>query len=272
LEKEEVPFFIHLLTLFQEVLYNKAFKYCCQDNNVEQIMTFLSCALIVLCGNKLQYYHVFVDTRLKCLALNQSASEDLLATQENLEIIRVSFVREIMRMLTEEDLQSIFGMLRVMEDKSIKFCSIHDLSSMWLKLRMIVRLVHLMQNFLFNVQSSKNSQEVNGAVNGLLTMLRSLHDVLDQILVIIMSFSIPCSTIESVKRMMKHSSHQKPVVAVASCSVAANPFDLLLSELDCGPRTFDYLWSCLSNNGSLQCIQIGFAKRDFKRFFKIHYK
>ena len=261
LAKDEFSFFNHLLVLFQELLYNKAFMYCCKDNNVKQIMTFLSCALIVLCGNHLQYYHVFVDIRLRCLALNQNALENLVVTPETLENIRLSFVRQIGNMLTEADLQSIFGMFRVMEEKTIRFCSLNDLSRMYLNLKTIVGLSHLLEKFLFNIQSSKNSQEVNA----LLTMLHSLHDVLDQIMIIIMSFSIPCSKIESVK----HSSHEKPVVAVASCSVAEeDSFVSLMRDLTCGgPLTFKHLWSCLLHYEHSLCVRCTFGIRDFQRLF-----
>ena len=264
-EKNEFSFINHLLVLFQEVMYNQAFKYCCSDNNVEKIMTFLSCALIVLCGNHLQYYHVFVDARLRCLALNQNALETLVVTTDTLEKIRLSFVQQIRNILPKEaDLQSIFGMVRVMEEKTIKFCSMTDLAKMYLSLRRLLDLSHLLEKFLFNIRASKNSHEVNGAVNGLLIMLRSLHDVLDQIMIIIMSFSIPCSTIESVKKMDLFS-QDEPVAA--ACSVAADPFVSMMTELRTGLCTIYDVNSCLAKYGKSQCPNCMLVIRDFRGIF-----
>jgi hypothetical protein len=263
--KEEFSFINHLLVLFQEVMYNQAFEYCCSDNNVEKIMTFLSCALIVLCGNHLQYYHVFVDARLKCLALNQNALETIVVTTDTLEKIRLSFVQQIRNILPEEaDLQSIFGMIRVMEDKSIKYCSMTDLAKMYLSLRRLLDLSHLLEKFLFNIRASKNSHEVNGAVNGLLIMLRSLHDVLDQIMIIIMSFSIPCSTIESVKKMELFSQDEPDA---AACSVAADPFVSMMTELRTGLCTLYDVNSCLAKYGKSQCPNCMLVIRDFRGIF-----
>jgi hypothetical protein len=264
--KEEFSVINHLLVLFQEVMYNQAFKYCCMDKNVDNIMTFLSCALIVLCGNHLQYYHVFVDARLRCLALNQNALETLVATTDTLEEIRCSFVQQIRNILPEEaDLQSIFGMVRVMEEKTIKFCSMTDLAKMYLSLRRLLDLSHLLEKFLFNIRASKNSShEVNGAVNGLLTMLRSLHDVLDQIMIIIMSFSIPCSTIESVKKMELFS-QDEPVAA--ACSVSADPFVSMMMELRTELCTIGDVWSCLAKYERSQSPDCMLVIRDFRGIF-----
>jgi hypothetical protein len=263
LDEKDVSFFRNLLTLFQEVLYNHAFKFCCSDNKIDQIMTFLSCTLIVISGTYLEFYHVDVDSRLRSLALND-ASTGFNYTQETFKGIKDGFVREVRRMLGDDQLQSIFGLLRIMQDKNFKFCSHSDLSRMFLNFRGLSKLSELMKKFLFNLHSPKNSHEFNRSINALLTMLSSFEKILDELMIIIMSYSIPCSTVERANLTL--SGHE--ITAGPQCFAMENPFVSLTNDIHSGPPTLAWLSSCLLRYSlSGRCVKCNLGLRDFKRIF-----
>jgi len=260
--EKDVSFFRNLLSFFQEVLYNPAFKFCCANNKIEQIMTFLSCALIVISGNDLQNCHVDVDSRLSSLALNQE-SKMYNYTDRTFTDIKTKFLQAVKGILTLDQLQSVFGFLRVIQDKHFRFQSITDLSRMFLNFQRIGKLSVLMKKFLFNLRFSKDSHDLNASINGLLTILEAFDTVLDQLMLIIMSYSIPCSTLESVKRNL--SDHVR--TAVTQCSNAQKPFISLKTELMSVHLTRCDLLSCLLRYSDGGCTKCDLALRDFKSVF-----
>ena len=263
LDKNEIDFFINLMTLFQAVLYNDAFKYCCSENNIERIMTFLSCALIVMSGNHLRLYRLNVDSLLARLALNDASS------RFNYEVskfkgIQGRFVQEVKDLIKVDDLESIFGFIRIIEEWRFIGLSDADLSLMFLDFRELTKLSDLMKRFLFNLQSGKSSQDLNRSINGLLTMLTSFDGVLDQLMRMIMSSSIDSDTFQRVSN--DRSYRERPDLP-QQCSIEdKDTFSTLMRELQDGPKSLEFMADCLSKHSNIGCVKCTSVWNKFKPF------
>jgi hypothetical protein len=266
--EKEHAFFVNLMTLFQAVLYNDAFKYCCSTNDVGAIMDFLSCVLIVQSGNDLALYRENVDGQLRKLALN-SASKGNQYTKKTFDGIKTKFVQEAKR-LFGNDLTSVFGFLRILQDGYFRFQDDASLARMFFRFRELTKLSDLMKRFLFNLQSGKSSQDLNRSINGLLTMLTSFDGVLDQLMKMIMSSSIDSDTFQRVgddrtygERVDIH--QQRPIEY-------EDTFSTLMSELRAGPKSLEFLANCLSKYSKSVCVKCASVWNQFKPFICGHMK
>ena len=253
LNEKEINFFMNLLTLFQEVLYNNAFKFCCSENNVERIMAFLSCALIVLSGNSLPLCRENIDKHLTGLALN-SVSKAFSYERKTFEEIERKFVEAVKKLITCENLSSAFGFLRIIDEGRFRWLNDADLSRMFFQFRELSKLSDLMRRFLFNIQTGKSSPDFNRSINVLLTMLKSFDDVLDRFMGMIMSSSINSDIFYRVKDDRTHSQR-----VIAPTISPEQLFSELMAELHYEHLSIDYVRECLdkySKSGCMRCVSI----------------